>query len=98
MGFLGRLIQGGKRFLGKLKSGLGAGLRIFDKAKDKYQSVKSSIANLPVVGTAAAELIRQGESKLGEYSKQKGVDPAMLQSGLSMARKAEAILPTFSTT
>ena len=95
MGFLGRMFSGAKRFLGKLKGGLGAGLRLFDKVKQRYEGVKSSIANLPVVGTAAAELVSKGETALKDYAKAKtGVDPAMVGRGINIARTIERVLPS----
>ena len=94
MGFLGRMFEGAKRFLGKVKGGLGRGLRLFDKVKGGYDSVKSTLSNLPVVGTAAAELIGKGESAAGDYIKAKtGIDAGMVGKGISMARKVESILP-----
>lgn len=95
MGFLGRIFEGTKRFLGKVKTGLGSGLRMFDKMKAKYDSAKSTIANLPVVGTAAAELVNKGEMELKDYAKTKtGIDPAIVGRGINIARKVESILPS----
>ena len=94
MGFLGKLFSGAKRFLGKVKGGLGAGLRLFDKAKGGYEGFKNTLANLPVVGTAASELVRKGESAVSDYAKAKtGIDPAMVGKGISIARKVESMLP-----
>jgi len=94
MGFLGRLFEGAKRFLGKVKGGLGSGLKLFDQMKGKYDTVKHTIANLPVVGTAAGELIRKGETALSDYAKEKtGIDPALIGKGISAARTVERILP-----
>lgn len=94
MGFLGKLFEGAKRFLGKVKGGLGSGLRLFDKMKGKYDNVKNTIANLPVVGTAAAELIGKGETALKDYAQAKtGIDPALVGKGISAARTVERMLP-----
>ena len=94
MGFLGRMFEGAKRFLGKVKGGLGRGLRLFDKVKGGYDSIKNTLSNLPVVGTAAAGLINQGETALKDYAKEKtGIDPAMISKGISAARTVERILP-----
>ena len=94
MGFLGRMFEGAKRFLGKVKGGLGRGLRLFDKVKGGYDSVKNTLSNLPVVGAAAKELIGKGESAVSDYAKAKtGIDPAMIGKGISIARKVESVLP-----
>ena len=93
MGFLGRMFEGAKRFLGNVKGGLGRGLRLFDKVKGGYDGFKNTIANLPVVGTAAAELVRKGESAVSDYAKGKGIDPAMIGRGISAARTVESMLP-----
>lgn len=94
MGFLGRLFEGAKRFLGKVKGGLGRGLRLFDKVKGGYDGFKNTLANLPVVGTAAAELVSKGESAVSDYAKAKtGIDPALIGKGISAARTVERILP-----
>ena len=94
MGFLGRMFEGAKRFLGKVKSGLGRGLKIFDKVKGGYEGIKNTLSNLPVVGSAAKELISKGETAVSDYAKAKtGIDPAMIGKGISIARKVEAALP-----
>ena len=94
MGFLGRLIAGAKRFLGKVKGGLGFGLRLFDKVKSGYGSIKQKIASLPVIGTAASELVNRGEGALSDFVKDKtGIDTAMVGRGLNMARTVERLLP-----
>jgi hypothetical protein len=88
------MFEGAKRFLGKVKGGLGKGLRLFDKVKGGYDGFKQTLSNLPVVGTAAAGLISKGESAISDYAKAKtGIDPAMIGKGISIARKVESVLP-----
>ena len=94
MGFLGNLFEGAKRFLGKVKGGLGSGLKLFDKMKGKYDNVKQTLSNLPVVGSAAAQLISKGETAVSDYAKEKtGIDPAMIQKAINIARVGHSVLP-----
>jgi hypothetical protein len=94
MGFLGRMFSGAKRFLGKVKGGLGFGLRLFDKIKGGYEAVKRTVANLPVVGTAAAELISQGETAAGKFFKERtGIDPSVPGRIINVARTVDRYLP-----
>lgn len=94
MGFLGRMFEGAKRFLGKVKGGLGRGLQLFDKVKGGYDSVKNTLSNLPIVGAAAKELIGKGESAVSDYAKSKtGIDPAMIEKAINVARMGHSVLP-----
>lgn len=90
MGFLGSLFGGLKRFIGKVKGGLGTGLDVIGKAQSKYQDIKNTITNLPVVGDAAASLISKGENYLQQKT---GIDPAMVAKGINIARNIQQGLP-----
>ena len=65
----------GKKVLGKVKGGLEKGLTLYQKGKDKYAEVKRRAEDLPVIGGAAADLIRQAEGKVGQvYAEKTGRD------------------------
>ena len=99
MGFLGRILSGIfpniRRQLGKVKNGMGHGLALYDKIKGYYDSVKSKFANLPIVGTAAAQLISSGETYLSDLIQKKtGFDPRLIMKGAESARKVYDYLPS----
>jgi hypothetical protein len=94
MGWLGSLLGGVKQFIGKVKPVLGGGIKIFDKMKGKYDNIKGTIANVPILGAVAGELIKQGEEKLANVIEAKtGINPAMIGKGISIARTVEGALP-----
>jgi hypothetical protein len=91
MGFLGSLFGGLKRFIGKIGGGMGTGLNVIGKVQDKYRDLKNTLTNLPLVGDAAANLIKKGE----DYVQQKtGISGAMLEKGINIARNVQQALPT----
>ena len=95
MGFLGRIKSGIVRFLGKVKGGMGRGLQLYDKVKGYYDGVKNKFANLPIIGTAASELISRGETYLSDLIQKKtGFDPRMIARGAKMAREVYDYLPS----
>lgn len=86
--------DGIKRFLGKVGSGVMGAVRLFNKAKDVYGSAKNTIANLPVIGSAASSLIERGEGKVNEAMKRKiGVDMKDINKGVGIAEKVASYLP-----
>lgn len=86
--------DGVKRFLGKVGSGVMGAVRLFNKAKDWYGGAKNTVANLPVIGTAASALIEKGESKVNEAMKRKvGVDMRDISKGVGMVEKVASYLP-----
>ena len=87
MGFLGSLFRGVGKVIGKAKGIVGGGIQLFDKMKGKYDTIKNTISNLPLVGDVASGLIQQGEQKLANVIQQKtGIDPAMIGKGVDIAR------------
>jgi hypothetical protein len=84
----------GKQVLGKMRGGVEKGLQIFNKAKDLYRDVKTGVANLPVVGTAAAALITKGEESANKYAKEKtGFNIEDVNRGAAMAERLASVLP-----
>ena len=85
----------GKQVLGKVKGGLDTGLRLFQKGKDVYSSIKNTVSNLPVVGSVASNLINKGEEELAKYAKEKtGYNMSDVNKLAGMARTVSNILPT----
>lgn len=83
-----------KRFLGKVKSGVESGARIFNKGKEVYSNVKNFASNLPVVGSMASEMIKKGESQANEYAKKNlGVNFSDLNKVVSTAEGVAKYLP-----
>lgn len=83
-----------KRFLGKLKSGVEGGAKIFHKGKEVYSNVKNFVSNLPVVGSVASEMIKKGESQANEYAKKNlGVNFGDLNKAVSTAEGVAKYLP-----
>ena len=87
MGFLGRLMSNVGKVIGKAKGAVGTGLKMFDKAKGRYDAFKSTISSIPMIGDVASGLVKQAETKLANVIQEKtGVDPAMLGKGINIAR------------
>jgi len=84
----------GKQVLGKMRGGVEKGLQIFNKAKDLYRDVKTGVANMPVVGTAASALIAKGEESANKYAKEKtGFTMQDVNKGAAIAEKLASVLP-----
>lgn len=87
MGFLGRLMSNVGKVIGKAKGAVGTGIKMFDKAKNRYDAFKSTLSSVPLLGDVASGLVKTAETKLANVIQEKtGVDPAMLERGLNMAR------------
>jgi hypothetical protein len=80
----------------KLRSGLESGLRLFEKAKSGYGQAKKSVADLPIVGKAASEVLgnleRMAIEKVGEVT-EGVVTPRNVQMAEGLARRAIRNLP-----
>jgi hypothetical protein len=75
------------KVIGKAKGAVGTGLKMFDKAKSRYDAFKSTISSVPLLGDVASGLVKQAETKLASVIQEKtGVDPALLGKGLNIAR------------
>jgi hypothetical protein len=84
-----------KRVLGKVKSGVESGVKIFNKGKDIYGTVKNFVSNLPVVGSVAKELIGKGEESANKYAKEKtGISFEDVNKGVGMADRVSKYLPS----
>lgn len=80
----------------KVRSGLESGLRLFEKAKAGYGQAKKSVADLPIVGRAASEVLgnleRMAIEKVGEVT-EGVVTPRNVQMAEGLARRAIRNLP-----
>jgi hypothetical protein len=84
-----------KRVLGKVKSGVEGGVRLFNKGKEVYGTAKNFVSNLPVVGSVAKELIGKGEEGLNKYAKEKaGISFEDVNKGVGMADRVSKYLPS----
>jgi hypothetical protein len=83
-----------KRVLGKVKSGVEGGVKIFNKGKELYSNAKNFASNLPVVGTVAKEAINKFENKANEAVKSRiGVDFKDVNKAVSTAETVAKYLP-----
>lgn len=83
-----------KMVLGKVKSGVEGGVRIFNKGKEMYSNAKNFASNLPVVGTAASNAINKFENKANEAVKSRiGVDFKDINKAVSTAETVAKYLP-----
>lgn len=84
-----------KQVLGKVKSGVEGGVKLFNKGKEAYSNAKNFASNLPVVGSVANELIGKGEEVLNKYAKEKtGFNMEDVNRGVSTAEKYSKYLPS----
>lgn len=85
---------GTKRFLGKVKSGVEGGARLFNKGKELYGGVKNFVTNLPIVGAVASEMIKKGETQANDYAKKNiGVNFSDINKAVSTAEGLSKYLP-----
>jgi hypothetical protein len=63
-GFLGKLIGMGAKLFSKVKPAVQGAVKLFDKGKNLYSTVKNTVSNIPLVGSVAKDYIAQGEEKL----------------------------------
>jgi hypothetical protein len=80
--------------MGKAKSGLDSGLKMFDKARSMYTQAKSTVEGIPLVGNVASDLIKKQEEKANAYAKQKtGVNFSDVNKAVGVAREVQKFLP-----
>jgi hypothetical protein len=84
-----------RRVLGKVKSGVETGARIFNKGKAIYGGVKNFASNLPVVGMAASNAIARAEGDANAYAKRNlGVNFGDVDRVVSTAERVAKYLPS----
>jgi len=92
--WLKKAFEGTKRFLGRVKSGVETGARLFNKGKEMYSTAKNFASNLPVVGTVASNAINKFENKANEAVKSRiGVDFKDINKAVSTAETVAKYLP-----
>ena len=105
MSWLKKAVEGGKRFLGKIKGGLERGLQLFNKGKEKYAELKQRAGDLPYVGGAATNLITEAERRIGQKYTEKtgrnlaqdvGRGESLAQRGLQGINLAEGVVNRLS--
>jgi len=80
----------------KARSGLESGLRLFDKAKAGYGSIKKFVGDIPLVGGAASNALGQLEQKaIQKIGESTGgiITPQNIQRAEGVARFAARNLP-----
>jgi hypothetical protein len=83
-----------KKVLGRVKSGVEGGAKIFSKGKELYSSAKNFASNLPVVGAVAKEMIGKAEEYANKEAKQRlGADFSDLNKGVATAERVASYLP-----
>ena len=93
--WLKKAYQGTKKVLGRVKSGVEAGAKIFHKGKEMYNAAKNFASNLPVVGTVASEFINRNEAQANDYAKRNlGVNFGDLNKAVSTAETVAKYLPS----
>ena len=85
---------GVKKVLGRVKSGVEHGARIFGRGRELYTKAKDFASNLPVVGAVANELIGKAEDYANKEAKQRlGADFGDLSRGVATAERVASYLP-----
>jgi len=93
--WLTKAYEGAKRVLGKVRTGIESGARIFNKGKEMYNSAKGFASNLPFVGGAASEMIGKAEGQANQYVKSKtGLNFQDVNRAISAAEGVSKYLPT----
>lgn len=93
--WLRKAYEGAKRVLGKVKSGVETGARVFNRGKELYNSAKGFASNLPFVGAAASEMIKKAEGQANEYAKSRiGIDFKDINKAVSTAEGVAKYLPS----
>jgi hypothetical protein len=83
-----------KKVLGRVKSGIESGAKIFTRGKEIYANAKNFASNLPVVGQVAREVIGKAEDYANKEVKQRlGADFSDLNRAVSTAESAARYLP-----
>ena len=84
-----------KKVLGKVKSGVESGAKIYNRGKEIYTSAKNFASNLPVVGTVAGNAIADFENRANEAVKSRiGADFRDLNKAVSTAETVAKYLPS----
>lgn len=84
-----------KHVLGRVKSGVESGAKLFNKGKEMYSGIKGFASNLPFVGAVASEMINKAESSANQYAKQKiGLDFKDINKAVSTAEGVAKYLPS----
>ncbi len=84
-----------KQVLGKVKSGVQGGARLFNRGKELYGNAKNFVYNLPVIGTVAKELVGKAEDSLNKYAKEKtGINFQDVNRAVSTAERVSNFLPS----
>lgn len=84
-----------KRVLGKVKAGVQAGAKLFNKGKEMYRTGKNIASNLPYVGEAASQMINTAETRANKYAKEKtGVNFSDVDRAVSTADRLSNYLPS----
>jgi len=84
-----------KRVLGKVKAGVQAGARLFNKGKEMYRTGKNIAVNLPYIGEAASKTINDAETRANKYAKDRiGVDFRDVDRAVSTADRLANYLPS----
>ena len=85
-GFLSKLAGIGGKIFSKIKPIVQGGVKLFNKGKDIYSTVKAALPNIPVVGSLAESYLKQGEQKVAEFAKEKlGLTPSGVNRAVEMA-------------
>ena len=84
-----------KHVLGRVKSGVEMGAKVFNKGKQLYSSAKEFASNLPVVGAVAKEMIGKAEGQVNQLAKEKiGLDFKDINKAVSTAEGVAKYLPS----
>ena len=83
-----------RHVLGRVKSGVEYGAKLFGRGRELYSSAKNFASNLPVVGQVAKELIGKAEDYANKEAKQRlGADFSDLSKGVATAERVASYLP-----
>lgn len=89
-----RLAAAGGRVAGNVGNVVRGAVRLFDKGKSIYGAAKSTLTDLPIIGSVAQDLINTGEQKLENLAKEKiGIGMSDINKGVETARSLGERLP-----
>lgn len=84
-----------RKVLGKVKTGIDTGAKIFRRGKEMYGGAKNFVTSLPVVGMAASNAIARGESQANDYAKRNiGINFGDVDRAVSTAERVSKYLPS----
>jgi hypothetical protein len=93
-GWLKKMYRGARNVIGRVKSGVEGGAKLFTRGKEMYGKVKNFASNLPIVGTVAKELIAGAEDYANKEAKSRlGADFSDLNKAVGMAEGVARYLP-----